>query len=277
VRTVSGTDEPGPGPSGNRGNPGVTPAGGGVQSVDRAGQILSFLADQGERGVTEIAAQLGVHKSTAFRILQTLEGWHLVEQDGTRGGYRLGVGLVRLGSIAARDLDVTQVSRAECERLARELGESVNVAVRDGASEVNVLQVTGPATVGTRNWVGQRTPLYATSTGKILLGELTVREMRDLLGTVLAPLTSHTVRTIAELAEHVEQGKVRGYATGIAELELGLNAVAVPIRDASGAIVAALSVSGPAYRLSEDDVERIAAALRSAASSVSASLGYRSA
>jgi DNA-binding IclR family transcriptional regulator len=96
----------------------------GVQSVDRALTVLTILARTGEAGVTEIAAELGVHKSTAFRLVTTLEGHDLVEQTEDRGKYRLGMGLVRLASASTARLDVVQEARPVCRRLAAECGET---------------------------------------------------------------------------------------------------------------------------------------------------------
>ena len=104
-------------------------AAGGVQSVDRALTILAILARLGQAGVTEIAVELGVHKSTAFRLVSTLEAHELVEQTEERGKYRLGLGLVRLAGASTARLDVVQEARPVCRRLAAESGETVNVAV----------------------------------------------------------------------------------------------------------------------------------------------------
>src|SRR5688572_29392764 len=107
----------------------TTETAGGVQSVDRALSVLSILARTGEAGVTEIAGELGVHKSTAFRLGTTLEAHDLVQQTEDRGKYRLGMGLVRLAGASTARLDVVQEARSVCRRLANECGETVNVAV----------------------------------------------------------------------------------------------------------------------------------------------------
>src|SRR5919199_1200048 len=140
-----------------------------VQSVDRALSVLEILAAHGEVGVTEIAAELGVHKSTAFRLVAVLETRGFVEQLADRGKYRLGFGIVRLAGATAAQLDIAQESRRTCEELAADLGETVNVAILDDDRAVNISQVRGPAALSTHNWVGQATPLHATSSGKVLL------------------------------------------------------------------------------------------------------------
>ena len=163
---------------------------GGVQSVDRAVSVLEILAQRGEAGVSEVAADIGVHKSTAFRLLAALEERELVEQTQERGKYRLGFGILRLASAVPGQLDVTQQARPVCEQLAAQLGETVNIAVRRSHFVVNIDQARGPSAVATHNWVGELTPLHATSSGKILLAFMTPEERREVLASSgLARLT----------------------------------------------------------------------------------------
>ncbi len=143
-----------------------------IRSVDRAIDVLEYLAERDDGAVTDLAAALGVHKSTAFRLLAVLEARGLVEQVSERGRYRLGFGLVRLAGVTAARLDLVEQSRPITRRLALEIGETVNVARLEAEAVVNVDQVRGSAAVTTHNWVGQRTPLHATSSGKVLLAYL---------------------------------------------------------------------------------------------------------
>ena len=140
-----------------------------VQSVDRAIAILEILAREGATRVTDLANALDVHKSTAFRLLTALEQGGLVEQSGDRGRYRLGFGVVRLAGAATAQLDLAKESRRVCQRLAEQVGETVNVAVPQDGYAVNISQARGPSAISGHNWVGQRTPSHATSSGKVLL------------------------------------------------------------------------------------------------------------
>ncbi|SFL36829.1 IclR family transcriptional regulator [Geodermatophilus ruber] len=236
-----------------------------VQSVDRALAILEILARRGATGVTELGAELGVHKSTASRLLATLEQRGLVEQLRERGLFRLGFGLVRLAGASAAQLDLTDVTRAVAQRLAADLDETVNVAVLDGVEAVNVSQVNGSASIGVLNWVGRRTPLHATASGKVLLafgpGEVAGR----VLAAPLERFTPATVGDAAVLERELAAVRERGWAATVGELEAGLNAVAAPLRAADGRLVAAMSVSGPSYRLRPEDFARVAARLCAAA------------
>ena len=213
-----------------------------MQSVDRAVSVLEILAQRGEAGVSEVAADIGVHKSTAFRLLAALEDRELVEQTQERGKYRLGFGILRLASAVTGRLDVTQQARPVCEQLAAQLGETVNIAVRRSHFVVNLNQARGPSAVGTHNWVGELTPLHATSSGKILLAFMTYEERRAVLASSgLTRLTPHTITSDRELDEQVEAAARDGYAFSVEELEEGLNAIAAPVRDHTGEVIAALS------------------------------------
>ncbi|MBP2703052.1 IclR family transcriptional regulator [Microbispora sp. RL4-1S] len=248
---------------------------GGVQSVDRAVTILEILSRQGEAGVSEIALELGVHKSTAFRLLGALETRGLVEQAEERGKYRLSFGIIRLaGGVAAR-LDLTQQGRPVCRRLAGEIGETVNLAVVRSHYAVNLDQVRGPSAVTAHNWVGQLTPLHATSSGKVLLAHLDERHRDRLISEAgLRSYTPHTVTSGDVLREQLDEARRLGYAVTVEEYEIGLNAIAAPIRSYEGEVVAAVSASGPAYRFSEDRMRELAPMLIAGADDISRHLGY---
>jgi DNA-binding IclR family transcriptional regulator len=242
--------------------------------VDRALAILELLARQPELGVTEIAAELGVHKSTAFRLVATLEQHRLVEQLGERGKYRLGFGVVRLAGAATARLDLAREALPVCRRLAAEFNETVNLAVRDGDAAVNVSQEQGGATVSIQNWIGHRTPLHATSSGKVLLAWMAEDELAPLLDGGLKPHTAGTITDPGELRAELGQIRERGWAATAEELEIGLNALAAPVRGADGTVVAALSVSGPSYRLGVDTFDQAVPALRAGADEISYAIGY---
>ncbi len=262
-------------------------SGGGVQSVDRAITVLEILARRGEARVTEVAAEIAVHKSTAFRLLGALEDRGLVEQDRDRGKYRLGFGLLRLAGAVSARMDITRHGHAVCERLAADIGETVNIAVARSHYAVNVDQVPGASAITAQNWIGQLTPLHATSSGKILLAHLTAARRAELLAELLGSssasssasaglerFTPSTVTTAAKLEADLGRARRRGYATTVEEYEVGLNAVAAPIRSAHGDVVAAVSASGPAYRFTLDRMRTVAPALIAGADEISHRLGY---
>lgn len=249
-------------------------AAGAIQSVDRAVSVLEILARHGEAGVTDIADELQVHKSTAFRLLGALENRGLVSQAQDRGKYFLGAGILRLAGAAAVRLDISQEGAPVCRELADELGETVNIAVLDDDAAVNIMQARGAAAVTAQNWLGRRTPLHATSSGKVLLAHLPATLREGLLARPLPRFTEHTVTSAAMLRAELDAACALGYALVAEELELGLNAVAAPVRAHDGRVIGALSVSGPAYRLQRDRLPELAARTVVAADELSRRMGY---
>jgi DNA-binding IclR family transcriptional regulator len=245
-----------------------------VQSVDRALSILEILARRGAAGVTEIGKELGVHKSTAFRLLAVLENRGFVEQAQDRGSYRLGLGVVRLAGAVTAQLDLSRQGHAACERLAAALGETVNIAILDSLCAVNVIQVRGAASIASHNWVGRQTPLHATSSGKVLLAFAPSAVRAAVLAGSLDRFTAATLTGVPELVAELELARAAGWAATAEEYEVGLNAVAAPIRGADGSVVAALSVSGPAYRLVRAAFPEIAKQVVAAADEVSSRMGH---
>ena len=220
-----------------------------VRSVDRAAALLLALGEsQGEAGVTELARRLGLHKSTASRLLATLQKRGLVEQDDETGKYRLGLVVIRLAERAERTLDLRGIALPELERLARLTHETTGLGILDGDTMLAVAQVDGPNLIAVGDWTGRATPLHCVASGKVLLSSLAEREV---LRIVRRGLVSYTERTIVELEpllEELARIRRRGYATAIGEYELGLNAVAAPVHDARGNVIAAVDIWGPAFR-----------------------------
>ncbi len=245
-----------------------------VQSVDRAVAILEILARDGEAGVTEVARELDVHKSTASRLLAALDRRELVAQDTARGKFRLGMGIVRLAGAVSQKLDVVQESRPVCRALAQEVGETVNLAILSGRDALYLDQVAGPAALSPHNWAGQRIPLHATSDGKVLLAYLSEGELTERLAPPLARFTDRTITAAAEFGDLLAEVRRRGFATAVEELEAGLTAIAAPVRNAEGNVIASISASGPSFRIPAGRIPVLAVTVRRAAAEVSRRLGW---
>jgi IclR family acetate operon transcriptional repressor len=245
-----------------------------VQSVDRAISVLELLASNGGTGITEIAGNLGVHKSTVSRLLGALEARGMVEQQGERGKFTIGFGIVRLAGAATGQLDLARLGTPVCESLAEKLGETVNIAVLDGFVAINICQARGTAAVAAQNWTGQRTPLHATSSGKVLLANAADVDREQILGGSQPSYTPRTVTDADELRSMLQVVADEGYATSYEELELGLHAVSVPVLGKSSEVIAAISASGPAYRLSPKRIRQIVEDLRAGVAELSSQLGY---
>jgi DNA-binding IclR family transcriptional regulator len=245
-----------------------------VQSVDRALLVLEILATLGHAGVTEIAAELGVHKSTVSRLIAVLESRGYVEQATERGKYRLGFTISRLARASSGHLDLVKLSQDVCDMLAPEVGETTNLAILDEDRIVNIVETIGPEQISLRTWVGQSCPAHATSSGKVLLAGLDAQDLRARLAATLESFTANTVVTLGDLERELAGVRERGWASVVEELEVGLNAVSAPIYDAGSNVIAALSVSGPAYRLSPDRFPEIAKQTTAAAEVISRRLGW---
>src|SRR5438046_3784353 len=160
-----------------------------VRSVDRAAALLLALGEsQGEAGVTELARRLGLHKSTASRLLATLERRGLVEQDDESGKYRLGLVEIRLAERAERTLDLRGLAMPELERLARITGESVSLAVLDRDSALTIACADGRSLNEVGDWTRRSTPLHGVAVGKVLMAAM---PERDVLLIVRAGLAAH--------------------------------------------------------------------------------------
>jgi DNA-binding IclR family transcriptional regulator len=245
-----------------------------VQSVDRALLVLEILAKLGQAGVTEIAAELGVHKSTVSRLIAVLESRGYVEQVSGRGKYRLGFSIARLARASSGHLDLVKLSQDVCDSLAAEVGETTNLAVLDADRIINIAEAIGPAEITLRTWVGQSCPAHATSSGKVLLAGLDAADVRVRLASVLESFTENTVVKIADLQRELAIARERGWASVAEELEVGLNAVAAPVHDANAQVIAALSVSGPSYRMGPAQFEEAAKQTIAAADAISRRLGW---
>ena len=230
----------------------VVAAGATFQSAERVLALLtSFDDSRPEQGVTELARTIGVHKSTASRLAAVLERAGLLARHGRR--YRLGLETVRLGALALRRFDVVEAMRPAMDKLSQQTGETINLAVPDGTGILNVAEVPATFILGcSSGWTGRRTRPHAVANGKVLLAH----------GAIPVPrhLERYTDQTITEpevLAAELARVRASGYATAIGELEDGLVAVAAPVLDVAGRCVAALSVSGPAFRLTPESLPEL--------------------
>ncbi len=215
------------------------------QAAERVLAVLAAFDDGHEElGVTEMARALGVHKSTASRLAAVLERTgFLTRSSGKR--FRLGTEVIRLGSLALRNFDLVATMQPAMEKLSQQTGETVNLAVPAGPDILNVAEVPSTFILNcSGGWIGRRTKPHAVANGKVLLAYGALP-----LPRVLESYTERTITSLSVLEAELAQVRRNGYATAVAELEDGLVAVAAPVFDVTGACVAALSVSGPEYRM----------------------------
>jgi IclR family transcriptional regulator, acetate operon repressor len=227
-------------------------AGATYQSAERVLALLtSFDDNRVELSVTEMAASLGVHKSTASRLAGVLERAGLLTRSGRR--FRLGLEVIRLGTLAMRSMDFVAAMQPAMEKLSQRTGETVNLAVPDGPHVLNLAEVPSTFLLNSSGgWIGRRTMPHAVANGKVLMAYGALGVPQHLERYTAETITDHEALT-AELATV----RRSGYATAVAELEEGLVAVASPVFDGAGTCVAALSVSGPAFRMQPESLDKL--------------------
>lgn len=243
-----------------------------IQVIDRLVQLLDAVArDDAPVSLKFLAAETGLHPSTAFRILASAQQHGLVERDAS-GRYSLGAKLLQLGSRVTASLDLTREARPIMEWLRDQVGETVNLAVREGDEVVYVERVTSRRMIRVEQVVGSRAPLHVTAVGKMMLAD----DGDPALGayarrTGLPSYTPNTLTSVAALRREVNEGFRRGYALDNEEADLGVGCIGVPVRDAVGHVIAGLSVSAPIERRREEWIPLVMEAGRR----ISARMGYR--
>ena len=246
-----------------------------VQTIHRASAILRCFVENGtELGVTSISRQVGIHKSTVSRLLSALREEGFVEQNPENGKWRLGLGLLGLAGAVLERIDLHKVALTPLRILSTQTQETINITVLDGNECVTIESITSPKSIQHTGRPGRRTPLHCTSTGKVFLAFLTPEEWDVLLSDTLLPCTENSIVDRGTLEQALEPVREQGYAIAHEEYEEGLSAIAAPIRDHTGRVVATVSISGPSYRMGSDQIEKFVEPLKDAAHNISTQLGY---
>jgi DNA-binding IclR family transcriptional regulator len=223
-----------------------------VQSVDRAVAILNALsASKGHLGVTELSNELDLHKSTVHRLLVSLKKGGLVERNPQTRKYRLGLRLVELGYAWLNSRGLPQIALPYLHYLADKVEEVTYLALQDEDRVLNVLQVPGPQLVQSVSWLG-RGSLHSTSTGKIFLAHMSEEDLGSFLDRELTARTNKTITDADELRADLDRVREQGFATSFEEDQEGINAVAVPVRQPDGTLIAAIGAVGPSYRFTPE-------------------------
>jgi DNA-binding IclR family transcriptional regulator len=252
-----------------------------IQTVANTFHLLETFQDVEELGVTELSRQLALHKNNVFRILATLEELGYVDQCVGTERYRLSVRCLELARAFLRPRNLVRLGRPAVQELASASGESAHLAILDGFGVVHLCGEQSDRLVVTPSRVGMRLDAHCTALGKVLLacGDPALRarfaEQLDGRGAPLARRTPATVTDREKLLDHLRTVAAQGWAVDLEECEPGLCCAAAPVLDASGAVVAALSVSGPAFRLGADTLlQDVVPLVVDAAARLSRELGH---
>jgi|SRR3954447_6053296 IclR family acetate operon transcriptional repressor len=244
----------------------------GTQAIDRAAQLLVLVVEnEGSSSVGELADAAGLPKSTVSRAVSALERQGLVQREGRRGGVRPGPVLLRLARRGIAHDDIVDLCTPAMQRMAEASGETIDLAVPvPGGVEHYLAQIDSSHVLGTANWVGRRLPHHCTAVGKTLLAHGAAR----MPAGRLERMTPSTITDRDRLAGELEAVRAQGYATAVGELEPGLVAIAAPVLDGDGRAVAAISISGPEFRLPPERVAALGELLASETRALSARLGF---
>lgn len=247
-----------------------------VQVLDRAFAILDVLASRkAGMALAEVSRQASLSKSTALRLLSVLEAHHYVERGGTGDNYFLGSKLIELGLSAISRLDLLQRARPLLDRLVHESGETAHLGVLRDGMVLSLANVESPRTLRTPATVGGRSPAHCTSIGKVILAFRPPAEVAELVAVRgLKSYTDLTITTLVDFQAELERVRENGYGMDNEEFERGLRCVGAPIRDYSTAVIAAISVTGPAIRMTDERMPVLIDLVVMVAAELSARLGY---
>lgn len=247
-----------------------------VRAVERALQILDCFDDKNpERGISEIAQAVNLHKATAHRIVTTLLNYGYLERADDDQRYRLGLKLAGLGFKVVRRMDLRREASPLMTRLVEQWDETCDLSIFDEERVFYVDVIRGSHALTIAASVGQRLPAHCTASGKLFLAHLSSDELEAFLSKPLHAYTEKTITSPDELCSQIETIRRQGYSVDDEELEEGIRAVAAPIWNHKDEIIAAMSIPGPINRITWDRIPDIVDSLVEAANTVSHRMGWR--
>ncbi|MBE0602425.1 MAG: IclR family transcriptional regulator [Deltaproteobacteria bacterium] len=248
-----------------------------IQSVAHALDVLEEFRDEtDELGVTELSKKLKLHKNNVFRILATLQSRNYIEQNKSNDNYKLGIKCLELGQTFIHQRGLLKQAKTILRELAEMTGETSYLSFLRGNEVVYLDAVEGTSTVRVISRVGLHMPLHATAAGKALVAFESEEDLAKRFSGELRRYTKTTKTELSELIEDLGNVRKQGYATDFEEFEDGLRCLAAPIRDYTRKVIGAVSVSGPAHRISEERINGvISTEVVRAATTLSSRLGFR--
>lgn len=247
-----------------------------IQTVVNALDILDYMQSRnGEVGVTEVGQALKMHKSNVSRLLSTMENKGYVKKDMQSGKYTLGMRIVELAKTKLDQMDLPSHARPFLEKLVEKTNETAHLAMIDQGRIIYIDKVDTPQTLMMRSKIGYRAFPHCTALGKAILAALPKEEVNALLQEQSIPrLTPNTITDPVALKDHLRTVQVQGFAIDDEENETGIRCAAAPIRDHTGHVVGAMSISAPTMRVSRQRIAEIGILVRDMCCKLSATLGY---
>ncbi|MCM2675889.1 IclR family transcriptional regulator [Alkalicoccobacillus plakortidis] len=246
-----------------------------VQAVDRALEIIDILKEHPKGlGVTEIANRIGVVKSTAHRLLSSLESKHYVRRTVDQQRYRLGLKFLEIKSYVIDTTDIVEEAHPLLEELVEKVGEITHLVLLDGFEMVYIDKVEPNQTIRIFSRTGKRAPIHCTGVGKAIAAHFNEAQLKKYFHQAeLEGYTPHTFTSEEAFREELSQIKQLGYALDNEEHELGIRCVAAPIWNHEGKVENAISVTGPIDRMSDEKIEELKPILIHTANLISKAIG----
>jgi DNA-binding IclR family transcriptional regulator len=239
-------------------------------AVDHAAHLLALIFERSPRNVTELAEALQIQAVDVAPLLESLERHDLVSWDSAHSGVRPGTAALRFARSGVGREDLVELAQPSMRRLASESGETANLILPRPAGTDAIAQIDGRHLLGATNWIGRELPLHCTAAGKVFLA-FGAAQLPD---GELESVTPLTVVDRERLDRELEAIRDQGYATIVDELEPGLSAVAAPVRDRGGAVIAALTASGASLRLAPQRLRLLGRVALEQAHALSSRLGH---
>jgi len=249
-----------------------------IKVLNKAFSVLDvLLKHKSPMSMTEISEQLHFYPSTIHRILDTLKYGGYVEQDPTTQKYQLGLKLLELGMARLNQIDLVREAKTFLKELAKKCDETVHLAILEDTNVLYLAKEESTQTIRMISYVGKRAPLHCTALGKILLAFLPPDKREQTLAKIeLTKLTENTITDKDKLIKELERIEQEGFALDKEENEKFVRCIAAPIRDYKGRVIAAVSISGPSYRINEDNHNFLKEELLSTCQKISTRLGFQS-
>ncbi len=247
-----------------------------VQSAERIFQVMEMLADNGEMGLMEISAALGLHKSTVHRLLMSLIYMGYAKQDEVTQKYMLSYKVVNMAGKILDRMDILQIAKPYMERLSDLSGEAVHLVQRDGNNILYIYKIEAKVgTIRMVSHVGMIHPMYCSGVGKAIMAALPENEVEQIWNdSVIEKKTDKTITDYAQLQEVLEEIRSNGYALDDEENEKGVRCIAACLRGYQNEIKYAFSISGPTSRMTRDRVKELSVDVLKVQEELSRELGY---
>ncbi|AKJ43459.1 DNA-binding transcriptional regulator KdgR [Pragia fontium] len=246
-----------------------------VSSVLKVFGILNALGEEREMGISELAQQIMMSKSTVYRFLQTMKSLGYVTQEEETDKYSLTLKLFELGAKSLQNVDLIRYANIQMREISKHTREAIHLGALDDDAIIYIHKIDSMYNLRMYSRIGRRNPIHSTAIGKVLMAWSDPQEVQETLGKItFTRSTNNTIQSIEEFMPVLAATRAQGYAEDIEEQEEGLRCIAVPVFDRFGIVLVGLSISLPTIRFSEENKPQIINMLHEAARNISAQLGY---